>query len=219
MKRFGLLATVVLFLPIGLYTQSGDKPATFALAGDTLITQKLSVHSEPEFLRLIEVIRGADVAFANLEMLFHDYEPYPAAESGGTYMRAEPFILKEIPWAGFDMVSLANRLDGLGITFDVGHSFLNKRLNKISSPEKKIAEEIRLIGDHLAHVHLHDNRGIWDEHLIPGKGDINFRQIVKALREIGYDGRIIAELHNPMTNKPMEIGKIGLTKVRELFKD
>ncbi len=38
-------------------------------------------------------------AFTNLEMLFHDYQPYPMHESGGTYMRAEPALLKELVWA------------------------------------------------------------------------------------------------------------------------
>ena len=108
MRRIAQLILVCLSVPILLLGQSTPGPATFALTGDSLITQKLSVHAEPEFLKLIETIRGADVAFTNLEMLFHDYEPYPAAESGGTYMRADPSILKEIPWAGFDLVSLAN---------------------------------------------------------------------------------------------------------------
>lgn len=116
-----------------------------------------------------------------------------------------------------DMVALVRKLDGLGIAFDVGHAFLHKRRENISSPEKKIAEEIKLIGEHLIHVHIHDNHGSWDEHLIPGDGVTDFRPIVKALREINYNGRIIAELHNPYTKRPMEVGRDGLKKVRRLF--
>ena len=48
----------------------------FALTGDSIITRRLSVYAEPAFMRIINLIRGADVAFTNLEMLFHDYEPY-----------------------------------------------------------------------------------------------------------------------------------------------
>lgn len=81
---------------------------TFALTGDSIITMKLSVHSEPAFTRMIDLIRGADVAFTNLEMLFHDYEPFPSTQSGGTYMRADPALAKELAWAGFDLVSRAN---------------------------------------------------------------------------------------------------------------
>jgi len=81
---------------------------TLALTGDSIITMKLSAHTEPSFTKMIDLIRGADVAFTNLEMLFHDYEPYPMTESGGTYMRADPSLVKDLVWAGFDMVARAN---------------------------------------------------------------------------------------------------------------
>ena len=45
-------------------------------------------------------------------MLFHDYEPYPMHQSGGTYMRAAPALVDELVWAGFDMVSRANNHTG-----------------------------------------------------------------------------------------------------------
>jgi poly-gamma-glutamate synthesis protein (capsule biosynthesis protein) len=61
---------------------------------------------------MIDLIRGADMAFTNFEMLLHDYEPFPSTQSGGTYMRAEPSIAKELVWAGFDMVARANNHTG-----------------------------------------------------------------------------------------------------------
>ncbi|MBS7630570.1 CapA family protein [Candidatus Bathyarchaeota archaeon] len=76
--------------------------------GDSLITMKQSVHSEPEFLEMVDIIRRADLAFTNLEMLLHDFEGYPAAESGGTYVRAPPSMVEELKWMGFDLVSTAN---------------------------------------------------------------------------------------------------------------
>jgi len=89
-----------------------DDGVRFALTGDSIITRKLSVYREPAFLGLVELIRGADAAFTNLEMLFHDYEPYAMNESGGTYMRADPALASELAWAGFDMVSRANNHTG-----------------------------------------------------------------------------------------------------------
>lgn len=83
-----------------------------ALTGDSIITRKLSVYDEPDYLQLIELVRSADVAFTNLEMLFHDYEPYPMAESGGTYMRGDPELAHELRWAGIDLVSRANNHSG-----------------------------------------------------------------------------------------------------------
>ena len=90
----------------------GAPVVTMALTGDSIITRRLSVYQEPEFLRLVELVRGADVAFTNLEMLFHDYESYAMNQSGGTYMRAEPALVHELVWAGFDMVARANNHTG-----------------------------------------------------------------------------------------------------------
>lgn len=84
------------------------KKISLAATGDSLITMRQSVHGEPRFLAMLDLIRGADVALTNLEMLLHDFEGYPAAESGGTYMRASPVMIEELKWMGFDIVSTAN---------------------------------------------------------------------------------------------------------------
>jgi RNA polymerase subunit RPABC4/transcription elongation factor Spt4 len=109
-----LVLALWLFLsPFVWSGQTSDKDTfTMALTGDSIITRRLSVYNEPSFLQMIELIRSADVAFTNLEMLFHDYEPYPMHQSGGTYMRADPALAKELAWAGFDMVSRANNHAG-----------------------------------------------------------------------------------------------------------
>ena len=94
----------------GIATQPAEM--SFALTGDSIITRRLAVYSEPAFTRVINLIRNADVGFTNLEMLFHDYEPYAMSSSGGTYMRAEPALVKDLVWAGFDMVARANNHTG-----------------------------------------------------------------------------------------------------------
>lgn len=81
---------------------------SIALTGDSLITRPLSPHKEPEHVRLFELIRAQDAAFTNLEMSLHDYEMYPMVESGGLHLRGEPSLAKELVWAGFRIVSLAN---------------------------------------------------------------------------------------------------------------
>jgi poly-gamma-glutamate synthesis protein (capsule biosynthesis protein) len=107
--RLALALAVVVF-----GTLEARQPAdiSFALTGDSIITRKLTVFNEPAFMRVVNLIRGADVGFTNLEMLFHDYEPYAMSASGGTYMRAEPALVKDLVWAGFDLVSRANNHSG-----------------------------------------------------------------------------------------------------------
>lgn len=117
MRARGLLAVVTvasLAASSHMLAQSprSDETFTMALTGDSIITRRLSVYQEPPFLEMIERIRAADVAFTNIEILFHDYEFYPMHQSGGTYMRAQPALAKELAWAGFDLGSLANNHSG-----------------------------------------------------------------------------------------------------------
>lgn len=86
--------------------QSGN--IRMALTGDSLITRPMSVFTEPRFTELVDIIRTADIAATNGEMLFHDYEHPPAAIPGGSYMRAHPRVLDELTWMGFSMLAAAN---------------------------------------------------------------------------------------------------------------
>jgi poly-gamma-glutamate synthesis protein (capsule biosynthesis protein) len=111
MKR-SLLAAIAVAGAASFAPGAESERYAIALTGDSIITRKLSVYREPEFLGLIDLIRGADLAFTNIEMLFHDYESYPMASSGGTYMRAQPELAAELAWAGFDLGGLANNHSG-----------------------------------------------------------------------------------------------------------
>jgi len=111
-KFLAIAGAALLSLPAGAQHQQPDSAFSMALTGDSIITRPLSVYKEPEFLAMVELLRGADVAFTNLEMLFHDYEPFPMGESGGTWMRGDPSLAEELAWAGFDMVARANNHSG-----------------------------------------------------------------------------------------------------------
>lgn len=56
-----------------------------------------------------------------------------------------------------------------------------------------IAEDVRLLGDDLATLHVHDNKGNWDQHLIPYMGNIKWEEFLAALKEIGYKGAFTLE--------------------------
>jgi len=105
-------ASLFVCLLMAAGAQNAAPEFTMALTGDSIITRALSVYEEPAYLEMIEMIRGADVAFTNLEVLLHDYEVYPAHQSGGTWMRADPAMAGELAWAGFDLVSMANNHTG-----------------------------------------------------------------------------------------------------------
>ena len=89
-----------------------DRIFTMALTGDSIITRHLSPYKEADYLRMVDLIRNTDAGFTNLEMLLHDYEGYPQAQSGGVWLRADPSIAKELAWAGIKMVARANNHAG-----------------------------------------------------------------------------------------------------------
>jgi poly-gamma-glutamate synthesis protein (capsule biosynthesis protein) len=91
------------------YTEDSDD-ITVALTGDAMPTRRISVHDEPEFLAVAELLRGADVSIANSETLYHQFEGYPVADSGlyGTYVTTHPDVIDDLRWLGLDMVSTAN---------------------------------------------------------------------------------------------------------------
>ena len=112
------VATMVVAASAGLRSQSTPAHAsdpgvlTMALTGDSLMTRTFSSYKDPRFEQVVGLIRGADAAFTNFEMLLHDYEPFPMNESGGTWMRGDPAVAKDLVWAGFDMVARANNHAG-----------------------------------------------------------------------------------------------------------
>ena len=75
-----------------------------------------------------------------------------------------------------------------GLLLDVGHANLD-------TPYNHTEELLAHFGDRLAHVHVSDNRGGHDDmHLPLGVGNINWVKVVKALKNVGYDGTITIEV-------------------------
>ena len=84
-----------------------------ALTGETLLCRKLSVFREPQFEKLIGILRKADVTFTNLEGIIQDWEDAPntfagGGAHGGTYMVTVPELIQELKWAGINLLSTAN---------------------------------------------------------------------------------------------------------------
>lgn len=58
-------------------------------------------------------------------------------------------------------------------------------------------EMVRLLGNRLACLHVHDNDGRWDAHLLPYFGVTNWDSFIDGLRAIGYKGNITLETNIP----------------------
>ncbi len=75
---------------------------------------------------------------------------------------------------------------------DTGHTFEIVKLGQISVPDF-----IRLFGDRIKVLHLHDNGGDYDQHIFPKQGKIDWHEVFKALDDIGYDGVYNFEVELP----------------------
>jgi len=75
-----------------------------------------------------------------------------------------------------------------GLLLDVGHANLD-------TPYNYSEELLAHFGERLEHVHVSDNRGSHDDmHLPLGVGNINWLRVVRALKNVGYDGTITIEV-------------------------
>ncbi len=91
---------------------------TLTVTGDVIQTRPILPYegTDCDFDRLLQTLRQSDATVGNLEVLVHDFEGYPAATSGGTYMRSPPTVLDDLESVGFDLFSAATNH-----TFDYSH--------------------------------------------------------------------------------------------------
>ncbi len=62
-------------------------------------------------------------------------------------------------------------------------------------------------------LHVQDNHGEHDEHLLPGDGTIDWKAFLHTLRRIGYCGDLVLEAHHQSIDAPDEKRDIILTEL------
>lgn len=80
----------------------------------------------------------------------------------------------------------------VGICFDSGHYHCHFKDNY----------DFKRFYDKIICIHIHDNHGEFDEHLLPGDGNINFDQVFNGLKIANYNSYLTLELcyRNQYTN-------------------
>lgn len=90
---------------------SGGATYTLALTGDVIMNSRVSVCRDRDVLAAVEVLRGADVTHAHLEIPLHDFgaaDVFGAAEGALSWMRGPTMVAHELRWLGVDLVSAAS---------------------------------------------------------------------------------------------------------------
>jgi len=97
----------------------------------------------------------------------------------------------------------------VGICWDTCHAYVQK-LNQYKA--------IKMLGKHLVHTHINDNMVTSEEqHLAPFEGNVNWKEIIKALREISYKGLFSIEGGRSISNLPLSLREIKLRYLLELM--
>ena len=134
------------------------------------------------------------------------------AERAGVTMILEPLTFLETT-AVETLDDLTTVLDGVGSNalaamIDTGH--INVSATALAKdPADYFAEHVSRLGPALRHIHIDDNKGDLDAHLLPGQGTFDFDKGYRALAEAGYAGYLSAELmmfgDNPVPPRPLDL--------------
>ena len=86
-------------------------------------------------------------------------------------------------WAIIARILESYAPDYVGLCYDSGHG--NKGEDGLSHLER--------LGDRLIAVHLHDNNGLADQHLIPFTGTLDWERLARILPRTAYAGPVNIE--------------------------
>lgn len=97
------------------------------------------------------------------------------------------------------------------VCLDTGHVSVFEGLS--------VGDSVRIIGDELRTLHVHDNKWGFNLHLMPYYGVIDWNDFANALREINYNGVFSLETLPPdsLTDELYEELSISLAKIAKLI--
>ena len=110
---------------------------------------------------------------------------------------------------------------------------LERALNVVQSPNlvgmtdlavpfttgEPAAEYVRRLGDRFQYLHIIDNDGISDSHILPGDGCLPLGAVLKEIRQAGYDGQATIELVTGYLKEPSAYAGLAIKRVRELLEE
>ncbi len=107
-----------------------------------------------------------------------------------TYSKSVLLVLENTPDHSLEDFEYVVKNTEVAVNFDVGHSFIHGGMGEVK-------RYIKTFGKRIRHLHFHDNRGMWDDHLGIGFGKIDFKAVAKEINAIGYDDTITFEIFFP----------------------
>lgn len=142
------------------------------------------------YLRLLPVMEETGVGVA-LENMFD--RPRGGGRSVRSYCAAAEELAELV-------ASLDHPL--FGACWDTGHAHMQGL---------RQGDSLRVLGALLKAVHIQDNHGLTDAHLLPYQGTIDWKEVMSGLAAIGYQGDFTYETHGYFRPVPLELMDSALT--------
>jgi len=207
---------------------------TLFAVGDTYLPSWIEPEAERREIRIRHTLQSLQVAKAlnctNISVppggpleknmtkkkafaLFHNglERVMPAAENLGIkiLVEPEPDLLMENT-TEFKAFIKDVQSPFVGLNFDIGHFYC---------AGENPAESFEELFEYTGHVHLEDIAATREHnHLIPGLGAINLKEVLSTMAKLGYRGDISLELY-PYTDMPEEAGRKSLDFLAPIFKE
>src|SRR4029079_18535485 len=84
-------------------------PSASAAPGDCILSRRVSHLTDPGFLGVVQLLRSADCAYGNCELVMASSEPgYPTAAGASLSVIVDPKMADEFAWLGYDVMGTAN---------------------------------------------------------------------------------------------------------------
>lgn len=134
-----------------------------------------------------------------------------AADRAGEHgigIAIEPLPKNEIGNSLDEVLRIVEKVDrpNVGVNFDVNHLF----------PPEAIPSLIRRAGSKILSVHISDQDGV-ERHWLPFEGKMDWREVLKALTDVGYTGPLIYETHIRDARDCDEAGRIMVDNYSRLI--
>ena len=81
------------------------------------------------------------------------------------------------------------------------------------------AEYVRRLGSRFGYLHVIDNDGVSDSHILPGDGDMPLEGILREIRRAGYDGCATIELVTGYLKEPSVYAEIAVRRIRSILRE
>lgn len=130
------------------------------------------------------------------------------AEEMGIYIAIEPEPLQIIENTE-DMLRMISEVGSPNLknNLDIGHAYIT---------DPSLTESIKKLGTAIVHAHIEDIKNKVHNHLELGQGDIDFKAMDTAFKEIGYNGYYVVDLFR-LGDDPVGVAGRTIKALRATF--